>query len=78
MTIYFSNKFICDFCPKKIDTPEDGFIIFGAVCLIGERGLKAKIGEVPNDQNINQFCRTQTCICKGCFVKRLMPSPAAP
>jgi hypothetical protein len=73
VTIAHARGYICDFCPKKIDTQEDGMIIFGSVCVLGERGLKAKIGEVPVDHNVLQLGRIKTCICWTCFARKVKP-----
>ncbi len=71
--IYISSKYACDFCTKLIDTEEDGLIVFGSVCHLTTRGLKAKLGEVPNEMNSNSLGKIQTCICWKCFNKKVKP-----
>lgn len=76
MTIHLSRDgYICNFCPKKVQTHEDGLIVFGSLCVFGERGLKAKIGEVPVDDNVKDLGLRMTCICWTCFKKRVEPAP---
>lgn len=73
MTIYHSRAYLCDFCPKEINTEQDGLIIFGSVCVLGDRGLKSKLGEVPVETNIRELGERRTCICWKCFSRKLTP-----
>lgn len=73
MIIAHSRSYICDFCPKQINETEDGLIIFGSVCVMGVRGIKAKINQVPTEENYNMLGSVKTCICWNCFQKKFSP-----
>lgn len=71
MTIHLSNVYTCSYCPAEISKEEDGIIVFGSLCVIGERGLKAKTGSVPTDHNVRDLGGEVTPVCRKCLLKKL-------
>lgn len=69
------QQYLCDNCDEIIQTPEEGFVVYGNISLANPEKLCGVIGNnfPPPDENglIKFEDIKKTVLCKECFVKGL-------